>query len=73
MARVSAPLIYLRSPWMLRHVALYSRHIRAMTWACRITCGFYLFGMIMIGLIPWLRIEPRADPVRPIDRARQRQ
>ena len=43
-----------------------------MTVACRTTCSFYLFGLIMVGLIPWLRIEPRADPIRPIDRGRLR-
>src|SRR5689334_21126210 len=43
-----------------------------MTLACRTTCSFYLFGMIMMGLIPFVRIEPRAEPVHPLERARQR-
>jgi proteasome lid subunit RPN8/RPN11 len=28
--------------------------------------------MIMIGLIPWLQPQPRADPISPLERARQR-
>lgn len=57
---------------MPRKAATFNHALAATTLACRTTCSFYLFGMIMIGLIPWLRIEPRADPVRPIDRARLR-
>lgn len=43
-----------------------------MTVACHATCSFYLFGIVMVALIPWVRVEPRADPIRPIERARAR-
>ena len=57
---------------MRRKAALFAKRLTATTLACRTTCSFYLFGMIMIGLIPWLRIEPRAEPVNPLERARLR-